>query len=161
MEAAPPSTFHFRSNPLSVRPVHWAQQWLSTRLVFGCWDPQAQPLLMPSCTYQSCIFIVSDRDPLSGSGGGSEHLWLETRNRRFCPRFLCISDMPPCSFTRPRRRVIDTFWSAGDKTRCRGRSRGNSQRRESACFSTLMWCFSSENVLDCYFVGLFWVSTRP
>lgn len=42
-----------------------AQQSLSTRLVFGCRDPQAQPLLMPSCTYQSCIFIVSDRDPPS------------------------------------------------------------------------------------------------
>lgn len=93
---APPSSFHFTLNPFSVMPVHWAQQSFSTRLVLVAGTPGHN---LYSClpAHIKAVFLSSlTETPLSGCSGGSEHLWLETRDRRSRQTFLCISDMPPC-----------------------------------------------------------------
>lgn len=96
METAPPSTFYFWWNPLVCSAPHL----LSTRLVFGCRDPRAQSLLMPSRAYQSCSFISSDRDPsvftaVAASTCGS---WQETEA---LVRDSSASLMRPLSFHQP------------------------------------------------------------
>lgn len=99
---------------------YWAPHLFSTRLVFSCWDPQAQSLLMPSRTYQSCSFIMSDRDlsvltlvaeSTCGSWQETDALVQDSSASLMCPR----------SFRQPHcRHVIDVLCSICDMTWCWG-----------------------------------------
>lgn len=64
---------------------------LSTRLVFSCWDPST--IFTYAFSYLSKLqrYQLWQRR-LSAYGGGREHLWLMTRDRRSRPRFLCVFD---------------------------------------------------------------------
>lgn len=159
MEAAPPSSFHFTSNPFPAMPVHWAQQSLSTRLVlvagtpghnlYSCLLAHIKAAFL-SCLTETPSVVAAVAASTCGSRQEPDALAKHPSASLTCPR----------AFPQPAR-VIDTFCSAGDMTWCRGSSRGISQRRESASFSTLIHCFTSENVLGCWFVELFYVTTRP
>lgn len=67
--------------------------------------------------------------PLSACGGGKQHLWLKTRDRRSCPRFLCVSNMS-LFFQLARCHVIDALCSICDMACCQGGSQGSLERRE-------------------------------
>lgn len=105
---------------------------LSNRFPLGLFwlpgPPWAQPLLMPSCTYQSCVLSSLTETPsvvaaVAASTCGS-------RQETDAPAQHSFASLT-CSraFLQPAH-VIDTFRSIGDMTRCQGRSRGISQGRE-------------------------------
>lgn len=90
--------------PLQIKSLFSDACTPSSEIVFhkaclGCWDPRAQPFLMPSCTFQSFVFIVSDTDPPPPQ-------WLQRwqrapvaqdKRQTFSPNIpLQLSDMPPC-----------------------------------------------------------------
>lgn len=107
-----------------------APHLLSTRLVFRFPNPQAQSLLMPSRTYQSCSFIMSDRDPsvptlVAESTCGS---WQETEA---LVQDSAASLACPGSFRQPDS-VIDVARRFCDRTGCRVRVMRELQR-ESKC----------------------------
>lgn len=75
---------------------YWAPPLLSTRVVLSHWDPQALSILMPSPTYQSCILILSDRDPsvltvVAESTCGS---WQETDALKITLHLWCALVLP-------------------------------------------------------------------
>lgn len=129
-------------------PVHWAQQSFSTRLVLVAGTPRHN---LYSCllAHIKAVFLSSLTETpsvvaavaVSTCGSRQETDALAKHSSTFltCPR----------AFPQPAR-VIDTFCSAADMTWCWGMSRGISQRRESASFCTLIRCFTSENVLSCW-----------
>lgn len=147
MEAAPPNSFHFRSNPFSTTPVHWAQQSLSTMLVlvtgtpghnlYSCLLAHIKAAFLSPLT-ETPLVVAALAASTCGSRQETDALAQHSSASVTCPRaFLQLA------------RVIDTSCSAGDMTWWRGGSPGILQRRESACFSTLICCFTSENVLGC------------
>lgn len=155
---APPSSFHFTLNPFSVMPVHWAQQSFSTRLVLVAGTP-GHNLYSCLLAHIKAVFLSSLTETpsvvaavaVSTCGSRQETDALAEHSSAF---LTC-----PHAFPQPAR-VIDTFCSAADMTWCWGMSWGISQRRESASFCTWTRCFSSENVLSCWFVELLCVTTR-
>lgn len=73
---------------------YWARHSLSTRLVFSCWEPPGTIFTYAFSHLSKLQLYQFWQRPLSAYGGGREHLWLLTRDRRSRPRFLCVSDVP-------------------------------------------------------------------
>lgn len=146
MEAAPPSTFHFRSNPCSVRPIHWAQQSLSTRLVlvagtprhhlYSCLPAHIKAAFLSSLTETPSVAAVVAAGTC-GSRQETDALAQDCAASLTCPRAFLRWAPPLRDWHLRQCRWRD--W-------CRGGSRGISQRRE--------------NGPGWYFMLLFCVATR-
>lgn len=72
---------------------YWAPRLLSTRLVFSRWDPQAQSLLMPSPTYQSCFLSSLTETPQCLRWWQRAPVAHDKRQTLW--RFLCVPSFSP------------------------------------------------------------------
>lgn len=136
MEAAPPSSFHFRSNPFSAMPVHWAQQSLFTRLVLVAGTP-GHNLYSCLLAHIKAAFLLSLTETPSVVAAMAASTCGSRQETDALAQHSSASLTCPCAFLQLAH-VIDTFCSAGDMTWCRGGSRDISQKRESSCFCELM-----------------------